>query len=1168
MSMLTATPLRSAPSAAAAPTVADAASVWANTAWVELIASTSGVTALAGITLYVVSGGSFSGLDLEVDVGVGGVGAEVRAATIRLRMENSGTGTYKAFLLPIPVGGIAAASRIAFRIRNSAAVARVWSCGLLYYHDLASDQQTTEPLLCVPAAATGVTLTPNASAWTNSSWVEVTAGLASPIHVVGVVMKAAWAVDYELDIGTGGAGSETVITTLRDTFFIASAGRQNWHLLPGPFPLATSTRIAVRLRKAGTSVTTAPVTLLYYTRVADLDVAGATLSSASALSAPTVRDYESVTGAFRSSAAALTAPTVTPGAVTNLGATIASGAVLRPPVVNRDVVLLANTITATISAGAVLRAPRRVYDPAAPTHLALDPDIWCELRLAQFPADLETLVYRFAFTPLADTTYKEGRLISVGPCSRTMSDIDGNFTPGKTIIVLDDSDGALRSLLAQDTGTEYFVNREAVIYLLSAAGRAAGLTPRSLFRGWISDVQALKGRRVQIEITDVVAAQFSGFNLDKTFPSVTLQDLSPITPDALKNQVLPIYVGEHSDKGARGPGEPDPHHDTNGLSAEKGLVPVFDLGDWPLDGSSSVSTVLRAPTNLVATRIGDVPPVKTLATVVAELQASVTALTTAADWGSIIGFADADALEALGTVPDTYVALAQVIGYGDLEALLGGSSQYTYAVSAITATGETRICEPVTVVGPRVLDSAHCIRLTWTHADAAAEAATVAFRICGRAYKPEDELPTTWLTALNNRGTWVDPETTYDDDGRDAEKPAPGGAFHTANADPNMWGLMAICLGYGYDLIDIFASNLSQYHEPKRIALPSSAHGTEVVTWTDPHWPHPDPWIEMNGIRFTGFYLRGHRLAAHRDGTVTVAVNLCGPHDTASPPRLIDQAYRQLLFVLNEHVAKNHGTGYRAGAYWPLETYDNGDALFQTSQFEACQATTVGWVGGLGHLGAIAITEPTTVREFLRRFCRTFGCHLTTNHHGQVFPLLIDPGVLPTSGRALREHIEILDINDAVLAHTEVLNRIVAQFHWDSDGQKFRVENQLTEDLVSIAAHAPGAVVGSLDRRGLRKEEREQHYTNDATTAADVTAKVLARRFRRPRYVTVTVNLMGLDYDIGSVVFLTHSDGLGVDGDVAVPMLVIEQTVDATPPASVTLRLQDLRTMIQRLEIE
>jgi hypothetical protein len=197
-----------------------------------------------------------------------------------------------------------------------------------------------------------------------------------------------------------------------------------------------------------------------------------------------------------------------------------------------------------------------------------------------------------------------------------------------------------------------------------------------------------------------------------------------------------------------------------------------------------------------------------------------------------------------------------------------------------------------------------------------------------------------------------------------------------------------------------------------------------------------------------------------------------------------------------------------------------------------------------------------------------------------VFPLLVDPGVLPypptnvptdpvpptvlvpTLGRALREHIEIVDITDAVLAHTEVLNRVVSQYHWDSDAKSFRAVNILAEHLISIAAHAPGAVVGSLDRRGLRGEERDQYYTNDETTAADVIAKELARRARRPRYVTVTVNLMGLDHDIGALVYLTHSDGLGPAGDVAVPMLVIEQTVDATPPASVTLRLQDLRTMI------
>lgn len=72
-------------------------------------------------------------------------------------------------------------------------------------------------------------------------------------------------------------------------------------------------------------------------------------------------------------------------------------------------------------------------------------------------------------------------------------------------------------------------------------------------------------------------------------------------------------------------------------------------------------------------RLGQVsspPPTKTLAQVVAELQASHTAGTLYQDFGPRIGFADAAALQALGSVPTTYAGLAAVLGYADLDNLI------------------------------------------------------------------------------------------------------------------------------------------------------------------------------------------------------------------------------------------------------------------------------------------------------------------------------------------------------------------------------------------------------------------------------------------------------------------------------------------------------------------
>lgn len=75
----------------------------------------------------------------------------------------------------------------------------------------------------------------------------------------------------------------------------------------------------------------------------------------------------------------------------------------------------------------------------------------------------------------------------------------------------------------------------------------------------------------------------------------------------------------------------------------------------------------------VTRKIGDGE--KSLSELVGELQASHDAGTLASDWGPDIGFGDAGALQALPSIPRTYDALGSIIGFADLDALLGGGEE-------------------------------------------------------------------------------------------------------------------------------------------------------------------------------------------------------------------------------------------------------------------------------------------------------------------------------------------------------------------------------------------------------------------------------------------------------------------------------------------------------------
>lgn len=126
---------------------------------------------------------------------------------------------------------------------------------------------TTTPRKVWPPAADNVSVTPIASNFGNSAWVQVVASTSAACLLAGVVVRPGVGnVNYEIDVGTGGAGSETVIATLIGA--VAStlnALGQSSLLLPIPIDaIATSTRVAVRLRKSGTSLTVWGVAVLYY----------------------------------------------------------------------------------------------------------------------------------------------------------------------------------------------------------------------------------------------------------------------------------------------------------------------------------------------------------------------------------------------------------------------------------------------------------------------------------------------------------------------------------------------------------------------------------------------------------------------------------------------------------------------------------------------------------------------------------------------------------------------------------------------------------------------------------------------------------------------------------------------------------------------------------------
>ncbi len=134
-------------------------------------------------------------------------------------------------------------------------------------------QSTTNFLFTAPAAASGVSVTPSASAWVNSSWVTLQASTDAGWVLTNLIVgpdSLAVLEEFEIDVGTGAAASEVVVTTFKGIYektFYVSPG-----ILPLPLPLdhiAAGQRVAVRMRKSTTSTDPWTIAAQFYKQPID-----------------------------------------------------------------------------------------------------------------------------------------------------------------------------------------------------------------------------------------------------------------------------------------------------------------------------------------------------------------------------------------------------------------------------------------------------------------------------------------------------------------------------------------------------------------------------------------------------------------------------------------------------------------------------------------------------------------------------------------------------------------------------------------------------------------------------------------------------------------------------------------------------------------------------------
>lgn len=239
------------------------AGAYTNSDWVEVIAATPEAWSVTGVW---VSANSAGITDTEVDIGIGSAGNEVVVATV-----GANQGSDSVIPLPVPGAWIPAGSRVALRERDASIFAGfIYKCGIVYVPSLVgSTPSVSTALKLTPTGSSGVTLTASATPWTSGSWTELVASTSSPwaiglVLIKPVVQVGSVPTSMEIDLGTGGSGSELVLTTIRWASHInnkkSPCQDRLWPLVSVP----ASTRISARIRTDDSSTVECLVKLQYY----------------------------------------------------------------------------------------------------------------------------------------------------------------------------------------------------------------------------------------------------------------------------------------------------------------------------------------------------------------------------------------------------------------------------------------------------------------------------------------------------------------------------------------------------------------------------------------------------------------------------------------------------------------------------------------------------------------------------------------------------------------------------------------------------------------------------------------------------------------------------------------------------------------------------------------
>lgn len=340
------------------------------------------------------------------------------------------------------------------------------------------------------------------------------------------------------------------------------------------------------------------------------------------------------------------------------------------------------------------------------------------------------------------------------------------------------------------------------------------------------------------------------------------------------------------------------------------------------------------------------------------------------------------------------------------------------------------------------------------------------------------------------------------------------------------WKRFLVC---GHAVKEITAVYQKDASEDEYIQVEPGNFGTDFLAPGFSGWSSyfATDYQDVNGRRYTFIHARGPRGDAAAEGTRPLRVNVRGIEAVGDGTGdLIEDGFLQYLHAMRNWILQDYQTGawFATGPTWPSSFSLPATEVLDDQSFADASAVAATWISG-GYKGAFVMgadAKQDTVRTWIQRFNLSLDAFAGFSRKSQFFVRVIDtrPDVLSAARQFTQLHDIVAESFKISDRPADLENVVSYNFGRNYATGGWKYDTREVSDAASIA-----------DNLQTKKSQTiDLWLAPTSIQALDVASRRLLRTKETPRTVVFTTGLQAVNTELGDVIRVTHTEGIGANG--------------------------------------